>query len=198
MPASFEPLTQAEAEDLVGCLIAIPGFKIEAVPSVASDLVELCRGFQGYEPAHQAAWLINRLKTSWDEWHGPKLMREIFDGKFTIYAPDPRDKWKKEAGRAASPFAAANASAYDKYATENEAIMERARRAEKERAEKNVAVRKFLKVRDLSDVTFEQRWWAEMQLGYTIDRLQREDVDRWLSCTPEPHVVRKPGTQRAA
>lgn len=76
----------------------------EGLATVARDLVLWCGEFPGWIPSQQAAWIIQKIRNEWDEWHGSKLMREIFDQKFTIHPDDPSAQWKRQGLQADPAF----------------------------------------------------------------------------------------------
>jgi hypothetical protein len=192
-------MTEDEAIEAVSPLKTLPFCPdSEGLRAVARDLVIWCQGFQGWQPHQQALWIVQQIRNNWDQWHGSKLMREIFDQKFTLHAPDPMDRWKREETPAAR-FAGEQKPVWLAWAGENDTIMERARVAEKARDEKDQRVREFFGIHDFNALPWPQRWFAERELGYRLNSTQTDELNSWLSVVTEPHVVRKPGPEvRAA
>lgn len=90
-------MTEDEAIEAVSPLKTLPFCPdSEGLRAVARDLVIWCQGFQGWQPHQQALWVVQQIRNTWDRWHGSKLMREIFDQKFTVHPPDPVDEWRKQ------------------------------------------------------------------------------------------------------
>jgi hypothetical protein len=98
--------------------------------------------------------------------------------------PDREPAWAKE-----PPPQRSGESAWQTFAKQNEAIMVRAREAEKERAEKDRRVKELLGIHDFMVVDWPQRFWAARELGYPMTALQDEEINQWLSVTREPRKV---------
>jgi hypothetical protein len=82
------PLTLAEASRLTEALHAIKNAPRAggALKWTAADLLDWCTG--GYHwgrqwsPREQADWLVQEARATWDEWEGPKALRDLFLSRF--------------------------------------------------------------------------------------------------------------------
>lgn len=89
-PKNDGPLTLARASSLAEALHAIKNAPRAggALKQTAADLLDWCTGgdHQGrrWAAREQADWLVREARVTWDQWEGPKALRDLFLSRFGI------------------------------------------------------------------------------------------------------------------